>query len=73
MPGDVVRRLIRGCDTQRGYCRGVSVRASVEILGTKQVSQPQFRNVSCKGCILSESVEWDWYTDNTLKQANTYK
>ena len=37
MPGDVVRRLIVGKDTQRGYCRDVSVRASVEIVGTQQV------------------------------------
>ena len=37
MPGVVVRRLIRGRDTQRGYCRNVEVRASVEILGTNQV------------------------------------
>ena len=37
MPGDVVRRLILGKDTQRGYCRQVSVRASVEIVGTQQV------------------------------------
>ncbi len=37
MPGDVVRRLIVGKDTQRGYCRDVNVRASVEIVGTQQV------------------------------------
>ncbi len=37
MPGDVVRRLIVGKDTQRGYCRHVDVRASVELVGTKQV------------------------------------
>ena len=37
MPGDVVRRLILGKDTQRGYCRQVAVRASVEIVGTQQV------------------------------------
>ena len=37
MPGDVVRRLIAGKDTQRGYCREVNVRASVEIVGTQQV------------------------------------
>lgn len=37
MPGDVVRRLIVGKDTQRGYCRDVTVRASVEIVGTQQV------------------------------------
>lgn len=37
MPGDVIRRLIAGKDTQRGYCRDVSVHASVEIVGTQQV------------------------------------
>ncbi len=39
MPGDVVRRLIRGRDTQRGYCRNVDVSASVEIIGTNQVKE----------------------------------
>ena len=37
MPGDVVRRLIRGKETQRGYCRHVNVHASCQIVGTKQV------------------------------------
>lgn len=37
MPGDVVRRLIRGKDTQRGYCRQVHVTSSVQIVGTKLV------------------------------------
>lgn len=37
MPGDVVRRVIKGKDTQRGYCRNVNVRASVQVVGTRQV------------------------------------
>lgn len=37
MPGDVVRRLIAGKDTQRGYCRSVKVRAAVQVIGTKKV------------------------------------
>ena len=37
MPGDVVRRLIRGKDTQRGYCRQVAVTSSVQVVGTKSV------------------------------------
>lgn len=37
MPGDVVRRLIYGKDTQRGYARSVKVRAVVQTLGTKDV------------------------------------
>ena len=37
MPGDVVRRLIRGRETQRGYCRQVNVHASCQIVGTNQV------------------------------------
>ncbi|KAB7494614.1 (E3-independent) E2 ubiquitin-conjugating enzyme UBE2O [Armadillidium nasatum] len=37
MPGDVVRRLIKGKDTQRGYCRQVHVAASVQVVGTKFV------------------------------------
>lgn len=37
MPGDVVRRLIAGKDTQRGYCRTVKVMADVQILGSKKV------------------------------------
>lgn len=37
MPGDVVRRLIAGKDTQRGYCRSVKVIADVQVLGSKRV------------------------------------
>ena len=37
MPGDVVRRFVRGRDTQRGYCRRVAVFCSVQIMGTDQV------------------------------------
>lgn len=37
MPGDVVRRLIPGKDTQRGYCHEIFVKADVKILGTKHV------------------------------------
>lgn len=37
MPGDVVRKLIKGKDTQLGYCRNTNVRACVQVLGTKQV------------------------------------
>ncbi|KAF2354207.1 Ubiquitin-conjugating enzyme E2 [Trinorchestia longiramus] len=32
MPGDVVRRLIKGRDTQRGYCRQVRVMARVQLV-----------------------------------------
>ncbi|XP_014096523.3 (E3-independent) E2 ubiquitin-conjugating enzyme [Bactrocera oleae] len=37
MPGDVVRRLVPGKDTQRGYCRDISMHADVKVLGTKYV------------------------------------
>ena len=38
MPGDVVRRLVRGRDTQRGYCRQVRVMARVQVVtGAQQV------------------------------------
>ena len=37
MPGDVVRRMIKGKDTQRGYCRDIRVTAAVQIVGTKNV------------------------------------
>lgn len=37
MPGDVVRRMIRGKDTQRGYCRDIELTACVQVIGTKQV------------------------------------
>jgi len=37
MPGDVVRRLVQGKNTQRGYCRDVKVYSSVQVVGTKQV------------------------------------
>ena len=37
MPGDVVRRLIRGQNTQRGYCRNIQVIANCQIMNTRQV------------------------------------
>lgn len=37
MPGDVVRRMIKGKDTQRGYCRDVELTACVQVIGTKQI------------------------------------
>jgi len=37
MPGDVVRRLVQGRNTQRGYCRDVKVYSSVQVIGTNQV------------------------------------
>ncbi|KAL4719760.1 hypothetical protein ACJJTC_005228 [Scirpophaga incertulas] len=37
MPGDVVRRLIAGKDTQRGYCRDILMTAALQIVGTKHV------------------------------------
>ncbi|XP_075230933.1 (E3-independent) E2 ubiquitin-conjugating enzyme UBE2O isoform X3 [Lycorma delicatula] len=37
MPGDVVRRMVKGKDTQRGYCRKIKVTACVQVLGTKHV------------------------------------
>ncbi|VVD04508.1 unnamed protein product [Leptidea sinapis] len=39
MPGDVVRRLIAGKDTQRGYCRDIEMTAALQIVGTKHVIQ----------------------------------
>ncbi|KAL1117113.1 hypothetical protein AAG570_004441 [Ranatra chinensis] len=37
MPGDVVRRMIKGKDTQRGYCRHMEVTACVQVVGTKHI------------------------------------
>lgn len=37
MPGDVVRRMIKGKDTQRGYCRDIELSACVQVIGSKQV------------------------------------
>lgn len=37
MPGDVVRRMIKGKDTQRGYCRDIELTACVQVIGSKQV------------------------------------
>uniref|UniRef100_A0A182P300 UBC core domain-containing protein n=1 Tax=Anopheles epiroticus TaxID=199890 RepID=A0A182P300_9DIPT len=42
MPGDVVRRMVPGRDTQRGYCQEITVRADLRIVGTKYV----IRNVA---------------------------
>lgn len=32
-----MRRMIKGKDTQRGYCRDIKVTACVQVVGTKQV------------------------------------
>lgn len=37
MPGDIVRKLIKGKDTQLGYCRSTDVRAAIQIVGSKLV------------------------------------
>ncbi|KAF6201935.1 hypothetical protein GE061_004331 [Apolygus lucorum] len=37
MPGDVVRRMIKGKDTQRGYCRHMEVTASIQVVGTRHI------------------------------------
>ncbi|XP_059621124.1 (E3-independent) E2 ubiquitin-conjugating enzyme [Phlebotomus argentipes] len=37
MPGDVVRRLVPGKDTQHGYCQEISVRADVKVVGSRFV------------------------------------
>ncbi|XP_055548820.1 (E3-independent) E2 ubiquitin-conjugating enzyme [Wyeomyia smithii] len=37
MPGDVVRKIVPGKHTQRGYCHEIFVRADVKIAGTKYV------------------------------------
>jgi len=37
MPGDVVRQMIKGKDTQRGYCRYIDMSANVQIIGTNMV------------------------------------
>jgi len=37
MPGDIVRRLVKGKKTQMGYCKNVKVFSSVQIIGTSQV------------------------------------
>lgn len=37
MPGDVVRRMIKGKDTQRGYCRDIMMTAAVQVVGSNMV------------------------------------
>lgn len=37
MPGDIVRRLFPGKETQYGYCREINMTADVKIRGTKYV------------------------------------
>lgn len=32
-----MRRMIKGKDTQRGYCRDIELTACVQVIGTKQV------------------------------------
>jgi ubiquitin-conjugating enzyme E2 O len=56
MPGDVVRRMIKGRDTQRGYCRDIKVTASVQVVGTKQVI-PNVKSENLVPLEVSESAE----------------
>ncbi|KAI5698747.1 hypothetical protein M8J75_011563 [Diaphorina citri] len=37
MPGDVVKRLVKDKNTQRGYCNDIKIVATVQIVGTKLV------------------------------------
>lgn len=37
MPGDIVRRMVPGKFTQRGYCSNIRMWADVKVLGTKYV------------------------------------
>ncbi|KAK8758140.1 hypothetical protein V5799_004223 [Amblyomma americanum] len=37
MPGDVVRKVVKGKDTQLGYCRNTEVLATIQVLGTNCV------------------------------------
>ena len=37
MPGDVVRRMIQGQDSQRGYVRRTSVKCHLQLLGTNKI------------------------------------
>ena len=37
MPGDVVRRLIEGQDSQRGYIRNTTVTCNLQIMGKNKV------------------------------------
>lgn len=55
MPGDVVRRMIKGKDTQRGYCRHMEVSASIQIVGTKHI----INNVKSKDLIPIEALAPD--------------
>jgi len=56
MPGDVVRRMIKGKDTQRGYCRDIKVTASVQVVGTKQVI-PNVKSENLVPLEVSESTD----------------
>ena len=56
MPGDVVRRMIKGKDTQRGYCRDIKVAASVQVVGTKQVI-PNVKSENLVPLEVSESTD----------------
>ncbi|XP_077526737.1 (E3-independent) E2 ubiquitin-conjugating enzyme UBE2O isoform X2 [Haemaphysalis longicornis] len=37
MPGDVVRKVVKGKDTQLGYCRNTEINAAIQVLGTNCV------------------------------------
>lgn len=58
MPGDVVRRLVPGKETQRGYCRDINMRADVKVLGTKHVIKDV--NAARLVCVA------DWQSDSAV-------
>lgn len=64
MPGDVVRRLVRGKETQRGYCRDINMRADVRVMGTKLV----IKNVNAERLKLVTS----WQRDSAVVYLNSW-
>lgn len=39
IPGDIIRRLEKGKETQRGYCKESKRTATVQIVGTDKVDK----------------------------------
>lgn len=48
IPGDIIRRLEKGKETQRGYCKESKRTATVQIVGTDKVRPLQDSKVSNK-------------------------
>ncbi|XP_037523083.1 (E3-independent) E2 ubiquitin-conjugating enzyme isoform X2 [Rhipicephalus sanguineus] len=71
MPGDVVRKVVKGKDTQLGYCRNTEVLATIQVLGTNCV----INNVNSVDLVPLERFSQDVaiYLDSWVGMVQSFK